>query len=47
MSNLVDSDGKCDDLGNSTYRGPDDFLANNSNFGDPVEGGHANVPFLR
>lgn len=37
VSNFVDSDGKCGGLGNTTYRGKDDFLANTSNFGEPVD----------
>lgn len=36
ISNFVDSDGKCGGHGNITYRGKDDFLANTSNFGQPV-----------
>jgi subtilisin family serine protease len=37
VSNLNDSDGKCGGLGNLTYRGDDDYLANNSNYGVPAQ----------
>lgn len=39
VSNFVDSDGKCGGLGNTTYRGNDDYFANNSNFnvGDLID----------
>ena len=37
VSNFVDSDGKCGGHGNITYRGKDDFLANTSNFGEPID----------
>ena len=36
VSNLNDSDGKCGGLGKITHRGMDDFLANNSNYGEPA-----------
>lgn len=37
VSNFVDSDGKCGRLGNATYRGLDDSLASNSNYGAPID----------
>lgn len=37
VSNVADSDGMCGGIGLATSRGPDDTLANNSNFGAVVD----------